>query len=78
MVTQPIQASDVLAIMDMESVVLLAPLTESARGWLQRSVTPDAQWWGGALVCERRYVAPLVEGVERACRSGAIVLDTVA
>lgn len=44
------------------SIFLLRPLTKKARAWLKDSVDPEAQWFGGALVVEPRYVADIVTG----------------
>jgi hypothetical protein len=42
------------------SIVLIRPLTDDVSDWLDEHVDPDAQWFGGALACEPRYVEPLV------------------
>jgi hypothetical protein len=42
------------------SIVLVRPLQQEARMHLQEH-TPGAQWFGGALVVEPRYVVELVE-----------------
>lgn len=47
------------------SLVLVRPLTPEANAWLDENVAnPDTQWFGGALVCEPRYVSDLVAGIE--------------
>jgi hypothetical protein len=46
------------------SIWLFRPSTESARQWLEENTQSDAQWFGGALVVEPRYVDPLVEGLQ--------------
>ena len=46
------------------SVVLIRPLTPGAREWIDQNVGPEPwQWMGGALACEPRYVADLVDGM---------------
>jgi hypothetical protein len=49
---------------DHGSIVLVRPLTLDCQAWLHEH-TPDegedmAQWFGGALVVEPRYLEPLV------------------
>ncbi len=47
------------------SLVLVRPLTGACNEWLDDNVVnPETQWFGGALVCEPRYVADLVAGME--------------
>ena len=46
------------------SLVLLELASEHAREWVEENVQPDAMWWAGCLVCEPRYVADLVAGME--------------
>lgn len=45
------------------SVVLVRPLTPAAEDWLDENVQKDATWYGGALVCEPRFVLNLVAGM---------------
>jgi hypothetical protein len=45
------------------SIWLVRPLTQHATEWLHVNVQADAQWFGGALVVEPRYVANLVNGL---------------
>jgi hypothetical protein len=45
------------------SLFLVRPLTEAARDWLNDHVADEAQWFGGALAVEPRYVDALVEGM---------------
>ena len=45
------------------SLYLVHPFSEQARAWLEENVQADAQWFGGALVVEPRYVADLLEGM---------------
>lgn len=42
------------------SIFLLRPLTSVGRRWLDSNVADNSQWFGNALVCEWRYVAPIV------------------
>ena len=44
------------------SIVLVRPLSDSARDWLRDNIG-EAQYFGPALVVELRYVAPLVKGM---------------
>ena len=54
-------------IEDHGSLVLVRPLTLDVQAWLEENVADEgedmAQWFGGALVVEPRYVLPLVEGL---------------
>ncbi len=45
------------------SVVLVRPLTPDVRSWLEEHTDEEAQWFGGALIVEPRYVAPLVSAL---------------
>ena len=53
---------------DHGSIVLVRPNTLAAMAWLEANVADEgedmAQWFGGALVVEPRYVAALAEGIE--------------
>lgn len=42
------------------SVVLVRPLTDFGRSWLEEHT--DGQWFGGALAVEPRFLEALVEG----------------
>jgi hypothetical protein len=42
------------------SIALIRPLTADVRDWLQENTGEEAQWFGGALVVEPRYLEPLV------------------
>ena len=45
------------------SIVLIRPLTSDVDAWLRASTDAEAQWFGGALVVEPRYVEDLIEGL---------------
>jgi len=45
------------------SLVLLRPASDLARGWIEDNVNDEAQFFGGALVVEPRYVENVVEGM---------------
>jgi hypothetical protein len=45
------------------SIYLIRPLTEEGKDWLHGHTNDEAQWFGGALVVEPRYVENLVEGM---------------
>jgi hypothetical protein len=55
------------SIEDHGSIVLVRPLTLDCQAWLQANTAEEgedmAQWFGGALVVEPRYVEALVEGM---------------
>lgn len=55
-----------LVIENHGSIVLLRPLTSAGRRWLEENTSEEAQWWGGALVVEPRYVEPLVTAFREA------------
>jgi hypothetical protein len=55
-------ARDVL-VTDHGSIVLFKPATKSALCWLLNNTQQDAQWFGGALVVEPRYVDTLLDGL---------------
>jgi hypothetical protein len=40
-----------------------APLTEQGRDWVETHIPDDAQYWGGSLVIESRYVTDIVQGM---------------
>lgn len=44
------------------SIVLLRPLDSTAREWLEQHTNEEAQWFGGALVVEPRYVEDIIDG----------------
>jgi hypothetical protein len=41
------------------SIVLVRPLTDDVRKWLEENTDEEAQWFGSALVVEPRYFPPL-------------------
>jgi hypothetical protein len=53
----------VVTIEDHGSVWLVRPESEAAREWLETHVDEEAQWFGGALAVEPRYVQAIVEGI---------------
>ena len=46
------------------SLFLVQPMNASAREHLESRVGDDAQWFGGALAVEPRYVDGLADGLE--------------
>lgn len=44
------------------TIYLLRPQTEAARDWVDTYLPDDAQWLGGAVAIEHRYVDDIVEG----------------
>jgi len=47
------------------SVVLLRPLSDAGKEWLEANViNEETQRWGEAVVAEPRYVANVVEGMQ--------------
>lgn len=53
------------------SIVLVAPRSDRASHWIAENVQEDAQFWGGALVVEPRYLEHLVKGMRA---DGLVVL----
>jgi hypothetical protein len=52
-------------VMDHGSIVEIRPLTDEALQWLADNAAAEAwQWLGGSLCVDRRYAAPLIEGIE--------------
>lgn len=48
------------------TVYLVRPTNDEARAHLEENVSEDAQWFGGALAVEHRYIAGLLEGLTSA------------
>ena len=47
------------------SVVLLRPESDRGRNWLKGAIAAESwQWFGGAVACEPRYVADIIEGAQ--------------
>lgn len=46
------------------SIFLLRPLNAEAKEWLETHVVSDAQWFGGAVVVEPRYINPILVGMQ--------------
>jgi hypothetical protein len=46
------------------SITLVRPLTKTCRKWLEENTSDEAQWFGGALVVEPRYVENLYHGLD--------------
>tara|TARA_A100001391_G_scaffold164368_2_gene124051 strand:+ start:529 stop:780 length:252 start_codon:yes stop_codon:yes gene_type:complete len=47
------------------SVILLEPLTEQSKHFVDNYVADDLQWWGKSFVCEPGYFDMLVDGFMR-------------
>jgi hypothetical protein len=45
------------------SLYLMRPQTDSAQEWIDEHIPEDAQWFGGALVVEPRYVEDIAHGM---------------
>lgn len=49
------------------SVVLVRPLSDEARAWVDENVQLEGwQWFGGAFACDPRYVDNLCGGLREA------------
>lgn len=51
------------SIEDHGSIVLVRPLSGDVDTWLREHTDDGAQWFGKALVCEPRYVEPIVHAL---------------
>ena len=60
---EAIDASPDIRVERHGSVALVRPQTAAAREWLAEHVEAGAQWFGGALAVEPRYLDALVEGL---------------
>lgn len=52
-----------IRVQDEGTIVLLHPLTDRGREWINTQVQADAQYLGRALAVERRYVQDILEGM---------------
>lgn len=48
------------------SLCLVHPISQDAKNWIDEHVDPDAQWFGGGLAVEPRYLSALVDGMRDA------------
>jgi hypothetical protein len=55
--------SDIL-IENHGSLFLLRPVSSIGHDWLDANIQPDALKFGGAIVCEPRYVSDIVLGAQ--------------
>lgn len=56
--------ADHVSVEDHGTIVLVRPLTEEARAWVDENVSLESwQWRGDAFACEPRCVAALLEGM---------------
>lgn len=51
-------------ITNHHSILLVRPLNEAACKWLRDHTNEDAQWFGGALVVEPRYLPAICDAME--------------
>ncbi len=63
--TAPTETPDVL-VHDAGTLFSFCPLTARAKVWIDENVQPDAQWFGHALIVERRYAWALAQGMKDA------------
>lgn len=63
-------------VSDWGTIVLVTPLTDEARQWVDDNVyTEPWQWMGGGFACEPRMVEALLEGIEVDGEGQDIALD---
>jgi hypothetical protein len=48
------------------SLVLVFPITQDAKDWLDENVRGEQQWFGSGLAVEPRYIADLIAGMYEA------------
>lgn len=51
-------------IENYRSFVVLQPLTQDATDWLTAHIGGAAQWYGGGLLVEPRYLGDIVDGIQ--------------
>jgi hypothetical protein len=51
-----------LSIQNEGSIFLLRALTDAGRDWIEANIPDDAQYFGGAVVVEHRYIADIAQG----------------
>jgi hypothetical protein len=51
------------SIEDHGSIILLRPLSDAGREWIEEHVSTERQTFGDAIVVERRYITDLIEGI---------------
>ncbi len=47
------------------SVYLLRPISPVGVAWVHQNISPDATWFGGAVVVEPRYIRDIRRGATR-------------
>lgn len=51
-------------LQDHGSIMILMPLTESGRRWLEDHTPEEAQKWGNGTVVEPRHAGPIVSEMQ--------------
>jgi hypothetical protein len=51
-----------LTIQNHGSIVLIQPITDAGKSWLDEHINPEALTWGTAIVAEPRYVSAITRG----------------
>jgi hypothetical protein len=46
------------------SISTLVPRSDAGREWIEENLPDDAQWFGGGVAIERRYLSPILIGIE--------------
>lgn len=55
-----------ITITDHGSIILVTPITDQAKAWVDDNVSEESQWFGNSLVVEPRYISNLVDGMSDA------------
>ena len=50
-------------IADHGSIIILKPLNDYARYWIDDNLDPEGQWGFGGAVIERRFFEPIYDGL---------------
>ena len=51
-----------LSIQNEGSIFLLRSHTDAGKAWIAENIPDDAQWYGGAVVVEHRYIGDIAQG----------------
>ena len=52
------------AIYHHGSISVLVPRSDAANEWIIDNIPDDAQWFAGGVAIERRYLTPILIGIE--------------
>jgi hypothetical protein len=55
-----------LMVEDHGSIMLVRPISDDGRAWLNETAPEDAQFFGGAMVVEPRYIEGVIDAAQSA------------